>query len=151
MKITVNRFVSDANSTISLIMVDGVFVCFGLEDQYQATKVAGETRIPAGTYRVGVRNVGGFDARYAVKFADIHDGMLHVLDVPGFEYILIHVGNTDADTAGCLLVGEMTDPKPGAMMIGRSVAAYRTFYPMVIAAAKAGDLTIEYIDQDRSA
>ena len=32
--------------------------------------------------------------------------MLHVLDVPGFEYILIHCGNTDEHTAGCLLVGD---------------------------------------------
>lgn len=151
MRITVNRFISDGDSTISLIMVDGVFVCFGLEDEYREVKVAGETRIPAGVYRVGVRTVGGFDARYSTKFADIHDGMLHVLDVPGFEYILIHVGNTDEHTAGCLLVGSTADPTPGKMMIGRSVDAYRKFYPMVIAAAKAGDLTIEYVDQDRGA
>lgn len=149
MKITVERFVSDHNSTISLVKVDGVFICFGLEDGYRPQKIAGKTRIPAGAYRVGVRTVGGFDARYATRFADIHDGMLHVLDVPGFDYILIHVGNTDADTAGCLLVGEMADPKPGKMMIGRSVLAYRTLYPMVIGAAKAGDLTIEYVDMDR--
>ncbi|WP_417624973.1 DUF5675 family protein [Paremcibacter congregatus] len=151
MKITVTRFVSDNDSTISLIMVDGVFVCFGLEDEYRAAKVAGETRIPAGEYKVGVRNVGGFDARYATKFADIHDGMLHILDVPGFEYILIHVGNTDEDTAGCLLVGELADPAPGKMMVGRSVAAYRTFYPMVIKAARAGNLSIEIVDLDRGA
>ena len=33
-------------------------------------------------------------------------GMLHVLDVPNFKYILIHCGNTDEDTAGCLLLGD---------------------------------------------
>lgn len=151
MRITVNRFVSDNNSTVSLILVDGVFVCFGLEDEYREKKVAGETRIPAGVYKIGLRTVGGFDARYSTRFADIHEGMLHILDVPGFEWILIHVGNTEEHTAGCLLVGSTADPTPGKMSIGRSADAYRKFYPLVIDAAKAGDLTIEFIDQDRGA
>ncbi len=32
--------------------------------------------------------------------------MLHIQDVPGFTYILIHTGNTDEHTSGCLIVGE---------------------------------------------
>ena len=58
MKITVERFTSDAETTLSTVFVDGKFACFGLEDEYRTEKVAGETRIPAGTYKVGLRNVG---------------------------------------------------------------------------------------------
>ncbi len=83
------------------------------------------------------------------KFADIHRGMLHVQDVPGFEHILIHVGNTDTDTAGCLLVGTGALARPGDMSIQSSVEAYRRLYPQVIGAAESNDLEIEFIDSDR--
>lgn len=149
MMITVDRFKSDADATISNVSVDGRFVCFGLEDEYRAEKIANETRIPAGRYKVGVRREGGFHGRYAQRFGDIHRGMLHVLDVPGFEFILIHVGNTDEDTAGCLLVGLNASVDDGELRVISSVAAYRKLYPMVIGAAENGELEIEYLDNDR--
>ena len=105
MNIVVARITSDDDATVSTINVDQRFVCFGLEDEYRADKVAGETRIPAGQYSVSLRTHGGFHDRYSERFADIHRGMLEVADVPGFSDILIHVGNTDEDTSGCLLVG----------------------------------------------
>lgn len=147
MIVTVRRFLSDSEATLSEVKIDGVRHCYGLEDEYREHKVAGETRIPAGIYRVGIRDVGGFHERYKMKFRKIHQGMLQVLDVPGFEYILIHVGNTDADTAGCLLVGQSYVATQNTIKIGSSVAAYRDFYPKVIDAAIAGDLTIHYIDE----
>lgn len=149
MKITVDRFTSDRDATVSLVKVDGKFVCFGLEDEYREDKVAGETRVPAGTYRVGLRQVGGFHSRYSARFNDIHRGMLQVQDVPGFEYILIHVGNTDKDTAGCLLVGLGTQCAVDEKSIQHSVRAYRQFYVMVREPARRGNLTIEYVDLDR--
>ena len=77
-------------------------------------------------------------ARLAVLIADIlnkfgadwHKGMLHVQDVPGFEYILIHTGNTDEHTMGCLLVADTSQQnitKDG--FIGASVDAYKRIYP----------------------
>ncbi len=149
MLITVNRMTSDDDTTVSTVSVDGRFVCFGLEDEFRADKVVNETRVPAGRYQVGVRQTGGFHTRYQTKFADIHRGMLHVQDVPGFEHILIHVGNTDTDTAGCLLVGTGALARPGDMSIQSSVEAYRRLYPQVIAAAESNNLEIEFIDSDR--
>ena len=75
--------------------------------------------------------------------------MLHVLDVPGFEYILIHCGTTDEHTAGCLLVGDTQEnnkiKKDG--FIGRSTQAYKRIYPEIAKAIKIGqDVTIEYKD-----
>lgn len=149
MLITVDRFTSDSETTVSRVSVDGQFVCFGLEDEFRTQKVKGETRIPAGRYRIGVRTEGGFHNRYKNRFADMHRGMLHVLNVPNFEFILIHVGNTQKDTAGCLLVGMNAQTQPGAMRVNSSVAAYKLLYPMVIGAALVGDLEIDYQDNDR--
>jgi len=149
MKITVDRRVSSNNATLSLVSIDGVEECYGIEDERRDVKVQGETRIPSGVYRVGLRLVGGFNSRYADKFDDFHEGMLHVLDVPGFEYILIHIGNYETNTEGCLCIGStpMLDNKLN-LSVGSSEAAYRKFYPKVIKAAKENNLTIEYIDND---
>lgn len=145
MQITVVGFAEDDDATLSMVAVDGVFECFGLEDEFRADKVAGETRIPRGVYRVGVRRVGGFNKRYAAKFPNFHRGMLQVLDVPGFEYILIHIGNTDEDTAGCLLVGQNANTG-GELSVGSSTNAYKALYVKVIMAAERGELTITYVD-----
>jgi len=149
MKIDVDRFTSDEDTTISRVMVDGQFVCFSLEDEYREEKVVGETRIPAGTYRVTLRTEGGFHQRYAKRFSEFHRGMLHIRDVPNFEFILIHCGNTDEDTAGCLLVGSQANTDPGNMSVISSTVAYRKFYPMVVDAAQNDDLSITFVDNDR--
>ena len=149
MIITVDRFKSDSDATISKVSVDGRFVCFGLEDEYRDEKVASETRIPAGRYKVGVRREGGFHARYTARFPNFHRGMLHVTDVPGFTFILIHIGNTDEDTAGCLLVGLNAAVDDGELRVTSSKLAYQKLYPMVIDAAERGELEIEYLDSDR--
>lgn len=74
--------------------------------------------------------------------------MLHIQDVPGFEYILIHCGNTQADTSGCLLVGAGAITDKSNMSISNSRAAYRVFYPLVVDAAANGLLTINFINND---
>lgn len=149
MEITVERFVSDSQSTVSHVKVDGKFVCFGLEDEYRAVKVAGETRIPAGTYKVGLRTEGKHHQEYKTKFPAMHRGMLHVLNVPNFEYILIHIGNFEKDTEGCLLVGTAANTETHPMSISSSKVAYEKLYPMVVDAASKGTLSIVYQDKDR--
>jgi hypothetical protein len=111
--------------------------------------VAGETRIPAGRYKLGLRREGGFHTRYAKLFSGIHRGMLHLLNVPNFEYILIHCGNTDKDSAGCILLGDNAVQNvtlPG--MIGASQIAYRRVYPDIAAALERGqDVHITIADR----
>ena len=149
MELKVVRFDDSGDATLGLLFIDGEFECFTLEDEYQEKKVKGETRIPAGTYDIKLRTVGGFDARYTKKFGEeFHKGMLHVQDVPNFEYILIHIGNTDENTAGCLLVGKSSDMKG---FIGNSGSAYTDMYPKVAKQLEAGKkVTIEYVDLDRN-
>lgn len=149
MKITVNRFLSDNDSTVSRISIGGSHQCFGLEDEFRENKVPKETRIPSGTYKVSVRTEGGFHNRYSTIFSEIHQGMLHIMDVENFTLILIHCGNTHEDTAGCLIIGASVNATEGDISIGNSRAAYRRFYPKVIKAALDGSLEIEFIDSDR--
>lgn len=144
MLIKVERYKSTDVATLSRIYIDGEFQCYGLEDEYRAEKVSAQTRIPPGEYKVTLRTEGGFHSRYAVQFGSIHYGMLWVRDVPGFEYILIHIGNDHEDTAGCLLVGRTVDED--AMFIGHSRDAYKSLYLKVCDDALDGNLRIEYVD-----
>lgn len=146
MEITVRRSISNNEATTSLVLIDGVFECFGLEDEYRESKVIHETRIPAGRYPVKVRTFGGFHRRYQNRF-DFHRGMLEVCGVPGFTDILIHIGNTDDDTSGCLLVGQTLNAKT-PFLLRSSTTAYAQLYRKVINAALNGDLFIHYIDED---
>ena len=140
------RYASDSKTTLSLVSIDGIFECYGLEDEYREEKVYGETRISAGTYNIGLRKVGGFHSRYLRRFPDIHRGMLEIEDVPNFEHILIHVGNSEKDTAGCLLVGQGVKPNK---TVTHSVNAYKALYSKVVESAISGNLTINFIDGDR--
>ena len=110
MKLKVLRFSSQEDSTSGLLFLERngklEFLCYTLEDEYRDTKKYAETRIPAGKYNITLREEGGYHAKYSKRFSDIHKGMLWVRHVPNFEYILIHCGNTDEQTAGCLLLGD---------------------------------------------
>jgi hypothetical protein len=81
-------------STIGRLSIDDEFICFTLEDTCRREKVNGKTAIPSGNYEVTVD--------WSERFGKY---MPHVLDVPGFNGIRIHSGNTDIDTLGCILVG----------------------------------------------
>lgn len=144
--IKVTRFHHGSEATIGALSYRGIFQCFTLEDPHQAEKIYGRTRIQAGAYEVKVRTVGGFHARYGKKY-DWHKGMLQIADVPGFEFILVHIGNSAKDTEGCLLVGEQCsiDYLHGGT-IQRSAAAYSSLYKTVIDDALSGDLVIRIVD-----
>ena len=162
MELEVIRFSSGTDSTNGILLevekyataphAEGfrckkTFLAYTLEDEYRSEKKYGETRIPDGTYKLGLRKEGGYHAKYSKRFSDIHIGMLHVLNVPGFEYILIHCGNTDEHTAGCLLVGDSQEnnqiKKDG--FIGKSTQAYKRIYPKIAKAIESGKkVTIKY-------
>ena len=147
MKLTVVRTQFGTDATNGLLFIDGLFECYTLEDQYQAVKVMHETCIPEGTYDIQFRKTGGFHAKYSERYKNAHYGMLHIQDVPNFTYILIHTGNTDEHTSGCLIVGETQQDleisKDG--FIGSSTAAYKKMYAKVAAQLLQGKkVTIEY-------
>lgn len=143
MEIKVIQLEETSEETISAVFIDNQFICYGLEDEKRELKISGKTRIPGGKYNITLRKEGGFNERYLNKFgADFHRGMLHVRNVPNFDYILIHIGNDDEDTRGCLLVGLSHNNK----VIGSSKLAYEKFYPIVSKALVNNEtVTIEYI------
>tara|TARA_R110000796_G_scaffold24341_1_gene69428 strand:+ start:376 stop:840 length:465 start_codon:yes stop_codon:yes gene_type:complete len=152
MKLEVLRFSSDSDSTLGVLFdttCERKFLCFTLEDEFREVKISGETRIPAGTYNITLRTEGGFNQRYNDKFGtDFNKGMLWVRDVPGFEYILIHIGNNDNDTEGCLLVGDtQTQNITKNGFIGSSTDAYTRIYPPIAdVLVGGGEVTITYKD-----
>ena len=97
MRITCRRFEYGNSYTASRLYVDGVYECFVLEDKVRekGVKVDGQTAIPAGIYRLTID--------YSPRF---NKQLIHILNVPGFEGVRIHSGNTVDDTEGCLLVGK---------------------------------------------
>lgn len=107
-------------STIGEMYIDGKFECYTLEDFVRAPgekKVYGETAIPAGTYRVVI----DFSTRFQRR-------MPHILDVPDFDGIRIHAGNSPVNTLGCVLVGDtLGDPKNPDDIAQSKIAFERLF------------------------
>jgi len=153
-KLQVLRFNSKSDSTNGLlfdITNEIEFLCYTLEDERREKKVMAETRIPAGVYSILLRKEGGHHNKYTKKYGDMHKGMLWLQDVPNFQWILIHTGNTDEHTAGCLILGDSQENntlvKNG--FIGKSTQAYKRVYPPIAAALEDGEeVIIEYIDLD---
>ena len=147
MKLQVVRTQFGKDATNGLLFVNGVFECYTLEDQYQAVKVMHETCIPEGTYDIKLRTVGGFHEKYKKRYGNDHYGMLHLQDVPNFTYILIHQGNSDEHTSGCLILGETQQDLDLSDdgFIGHSGVAYSKLYKKVAKELLLGkSVTIEY-------
>ena len=155
MKLNVIRHQFGKDATNGMLFIDGVFECYTLEDEVRDVKVMSETAIPLGTYEIKFRNIGGFDTKYKARYGTtFHKGMLELQDVPNFKYILIHTGNTDEHTAGCLLLGEtqqdLDKGKDG--FVGGSGDAYKKMYPKVRdALLNREKVTIEYSNSNFSA
>lgn len=144
------RLISDDDATVGVLELDGEFLCFTLEDERRVDKVPNETRIPSGSYKVKLRATGGsMNPKYAARYL-FHQGMLHLQDVPGFNWIYIHVGNTDDHTSGCILVGLGANVSRGNMSLSHSRDAYAKVYPIIHQAMEAngGEETIEIYDYD---
>ena len=147
MKITVKR-TEHETSTTGELYIDGVKQCVTLEDKCRngnEKKVYGETAIPYGSYMVTLRTEGTIFEDYKTRFRDIRNerGTLWIRNIPGFEYVLIHVGNYCKDTLGCLLVGSRV---VSDVEIAESTVAYKRIYPIIAGALENGEeVTIEYV------
>ena len=117
MKITIKRIARKPTYTIGKLYVNGKYICDTLEDadrglsqnmslnELKARKIKGKTAIPTGTYTLSLNTIS---PRFGQQtfYKQVCGGWLpRLLDVPAFEGVLIHCGNTADDTDGCILVG----------------------------------------------
>lgn len=118
MRLVRNAYESAAGYTLGRLFVDeGGFLCWVLEpenrglhqdmplSQIERKKVKGKTAIPAGRYRIRLRVSPKFGDKWYAK--EYGGKFPYLCDVPGFDAIMVHPGNTAEDTAGCLLPGEL--------------------------------------------
>ena len=156
MKIKVERRWRKDTYTIGILYVNGVRFCETLEDrdrgltqqdsldQIKSIKVYGETAIPTGTYRVAMNVLSPKYAAVPWYKALTGGKMPRLLDVPGFEGILIHPGGSNGplDTLGCILVGRNTQ----VGKLYESKAYFSVLYKRMKAASDRGEsITIEIV------
>lgn len=127
MQITVKRLYKTENSVIGELLIDNVFECFTLEDAERPVKIKGETAIPKGTYKVIINQSNRFKRLLPL-----------LLDVPNFEGVRIHSGNSNHDTEGCILVGQTRNKN----YIGQSRKAFDKLFKKM---QKANNITITII------
>lgn len=139
MKLTLKRIALRSTYTIGRLYVDGNYFCDTLEDTVRdlnkngkfdngEKKVYAKTAIPYGTYEI--------KWTYSPRFKKYTP---QLMNVPSFEGIRIHSGNSSTDTEGCLLLGE--NKKVG--MVLNSRATISKFYPLIKEACSNGKVTIE--------
>ena len=150
MDLKLRRIARRDTYTIGQLYIDGVYFCDTIEDTdrglmqslpasvNRAKKKAGATAIPMGKYQV---TLGVKSPRFSKKKQyDFCDGRLpRLINVPAFEGVLIHIGNTANDTEGCILVGRNT--KVGKVL--ESGVTFRALYAKLKEAEGYIYITIE--------
>lgn len=94
MELTLQRKTFNEKFTLGELFIDGVFFCYTVEDKVRDVKIKAVTAIPYGNYKVIVNMSNRFKKEMPL-----------LLDVPFFEGVRIHSGNTAEDSEGCILVG----------------------------------------------
>ena len=119
MELLLKRIAKKQTYTIGKLYINGVYFCDTLEDkdrglkqtmslsEIKKIKVKHETAIPTGTYSVNMNIVSPKYTSSKYKYTKpFGDKMPRLMNVPGYDGVLIHSGNTDKDSSGCILVGE---------------------------------------------
>lgn len=131
MELNIKRIARRETYTVGRLYIDGKYFCDTLEDKdrglrqdmptsvIRATKRKGTTAIPTGRYRVTLKvQSPKFSKRAIYQFCNGY--LPRLINVPGYDGVLIHIGNTARDTEGCLLVGKNTQ-------VGKVLDSRKTF------------------------
>lgn len=150
MNILLDRKYKKTSYTIGDLYIDGEWFCNTIEDvdrgltsdmplsKIKQIKVPTKTAIPTGTYKVTTNIVSPKYSKRATWLQFCGGRMPRLLNVPGFEGILIHTGNTAEHTDGCLIVG--VNRQKGRVL--DSVATFKKLYKIIDDACKTQEVTI---------
>lgn len=154
------RYSDDGFSTLGLLLEvftagrRPLFWGYTLEDELREKKVAGDTRIPTGTYEVKLmRQATPLTEKYRERFPWFRDH-LWITGVNGFTGIYIHVGNSDDDTEGCILVGDSSESNQrhngNDGRILASVNCFQRLYQYLYPKLEAGDRVFLNVQDERA-
>ena len=133
MELTLKRIALRSEYTIGKLYVDGKYVCDTIEDAVRdldkdgkfangEVKIPGKTAIPYGRYEITMKVKSPKYSNFSkYSWAKKYDGYLpRLLNVPHFDGVLIHVGNSALDSEACVLVGENK-------VVGKVINSVNTF------------------------
>ncbi|EAI8027017.1 hypothetical protein A0X52_02410, partial [Campylobacter jejuni] len=108
-----------------------LFECFSLEEDKEGLESGKDLRIPEGNYNLKRHSPSRFENTLRSITKKDDDTMINVYndDVPSSRAILIHWGNTDKDTQGCILLGLTKDNNNES--VGQSRQACKEFYDLM--------------------
>lgn len=130
MEILLERKYFTENSTIGELTIDGMPICYILEDTVREEKIYGKTAIPYGKYKIVITRSNRFS-----KMAGKDVYLPELLKVPNYEGVRIHTGNKPEDTEGCLLPGM----EKGNNMVLNSRTAFIKLNEKINQAIKSGE------------
>lgn len=133
MKLLLKRIAKKEKYTIGRLYIDGEYFCDTIEDkdrgltdkmtveEIKKKKVYAETAIPTGTYQITLNVVSPKFCKKQFYYNNANKGRVpRLLDVKGFDGVLIHTGNTEKDSLGCIIIGENK-------VIGKVINSQATF------------------------
>lgn len=146
MEILLKRIAKKNLYTIGKLYIDGVYFCDTIEDkdrglsqsmsldEIKKIKVPNETAIPIGTYNVTLNVVS---PRFKDRtWAKPYGGRVpRILNVPGFEGVLIHPGNDQNSTSGCVILGKNK-------IVGKVIESQATFKAFMAKVAGQKNITL---------
>ena len=120
MKLMLDRKYKKDTYTIGRLYCDGQFICNTVEDKdrgisdkdsldkIKKVKVYAKTAIPTGTYKITLNVVSPKFSQKAYYKSFCKGRLPRLLNVKGFDGILIHKGSNADSSAGCIIVGMNT-------------------------------------------
>lgn len=143
------RYSDDGETTLGLLHVNGTFYCYTLEDTYQETKIAGQTRIPAGIYSIAWRKeLTELTQTYQNRYPDWFTYHLHIQKVPEFSAIYLHSGGDHTQTEGCILVSDSLSATDKQAFLTNSRTTFERLYKYLEAQLEVGKtIQIEIRDE----
>lgn len=123
------RYSDDEETTIGLLYINDQFYCYTLEDTFHEEKVAGETRIPAGSYPLEFRKEETeLTLKYRDRYPEWFTFFVELQQVPGFDSIYIHNGGDHTHTEGCILVSDSLNVNNEKTFLSNSRETFRRLY-----------------------